>query len=326
MIISIIIPVYNAAKTIKRCLDNIWSQDLEDDYEVICVNDCSTDETNEVIIKIQESHSNLRLISNNENLRAGGARNHGVRKAKGEYIAFIDADDYYHQGALLKAIKHLKENNLDILIYDMARHPLDKPNNNLVFNFKDSSIMTGRRNLVVNSLPWSPTKYLFRKELMTKNDVWFEEKCSCEDVDWSHKLAFYANRTQYIPLLLYHYILTDISQTAMQFQKKESIFSRMFSGFRVYQLIHLYDREDEQRSLLNVANKELTNGTLFLNTLFISPSEKKKYILKYIPEDDRIGKFLSLVRKFPFLYSILSTAISPIFRLLVIARRKIKGR
>ena len=91
MFLSIVIPVYNGENTIFRCLNSIWNQGLnENEYEVICVDDCSTDNTIKILSDIQKRHINLRLLLNEYNKRAGGCRNYGVREAKGEYILFID--------------------------------------------------------------------------------------------------------------------------------------------------------------------------------------------------------------------------------------------
>ena len=104
MFLSIIIPVYNGTKTIKRCLDSIWSQGLpENDYEVICVDDCSSDGSYEYIQKLSQLYPQLKLLKNSFNIRAGGARNHGVRCSSGEYILFIDSDDYFHPQSLNKS-------------------------------------------------------------------------------------------------------------------------------------------------------------------------------------------------------------------------------
>ena len=124
MLLSIIIPVYNGAKHITNCLNSIWAQDLcADDYEVICVDDCSTDNTVEVLNKISKGNKNLRVIKNNANRRAGGSRNHGVLEANGKYIVFIDADDYFHKKALLNVIEVLKKdpNDTNIILCDFAR-------------------------------------------------------------------------------------------------------------------------------------------------------------------------------------------------------------
>ena len=134
--LSIVIPVYNAASTISRCLDSIWCQGLEEaEYEVICVNDCSKDNTIQVISEIRKTHHNLRLFSNTENIRAGGSRNRGVREAYGEYILFIDADDYFHPGALKVVCDYQKKYGLDILMCDFSRHTIMNENYILVHNF-----------------------------------------------------------------------------------------------------------------------------------------------------------------------------------------------
>ena len=84
---SIIIPVYNGEQYIKNCLDSIYRQGLgDDDFEVICVNDCSTDNTAQVISEYGKFHQNLRLINHETNRRQGGARNTGVKVAEGKYI------------------------------------------------------------------------------------------------------------------------------------------------------------------------------------------------------------------------------------------------
>lgn len=184
MFLSIIIPVYNGEKCITQCLESIWSQELDaNEFEVICVNDCSKDNTVGVVAAFQKRHSNLRLLSNAENMRAGGSRNYGVKEAGGEYILFIDADDYFHSGSLKKIFDYQREHKLDILVCDFARHTLQDPNNLLVHKFYSHEVMTGRQFLVVNSLPYAPWKYVFRKSLMYDNNVYFEEKVSCEDVD-----------------------------------------------------------------------------------------------------------------------------------------------
>ena len=101
MLLSIVIPIFNGAKHITNCLNSIWAQELcADDYEVICVDDCSTDNTVEVLNNINKEHQNLKVVKNKTNRRAGGSRNHGVLEARGKYIYFIDADDYFHEKAL----------------------------------------------------------------------------------------------------------------------------------------------------------------------------------------------------------------------------------
>lgn len=327
MFLSIVIPVYNGENCIRRCLDSIWSQNInEDEYEVICVNDCSKDHTVEVVSDIQQNHSNLILVSTSENTRAGGGRNLGVKKAKGEYILFIDADDYFHSGALQTAVEYQKKNQLDILVCDFARHPLDEPNNRLVHNFKSQEIMTGREFLVTNSLPYAPWKYIFKRRLMTDNQVFFQEKVSCEDVDWSHKIAFYARTMQYRPVLLTHYILTDNSQTGMEYQNANTVFYRLQSGKRMAELLYLCHTEAERRQILGVAKRTMQYGLFFLNALFTSPANKVYVIKECVLKDVDWGLFVNVIRDNAGLYAYFSTMMAPFFKFVMKIRRKIRRR
>lgn len=325
--LSIVIPVYNGEKIIDRCLNSIWSQNLDiDEYEVICVDDCSKDGTLEHLNSIANKHTNLRVLHNKTNLCAGGARNYGVKEAKGEYIVFIDSDDYFHNGSLRKVIDYQKDRKLDILVCDFVRHQEGDYNEYLVHNFSNKVILTGRKFMLVNGLPYAPWKYIFKRNLMLDNSIFFEECVSCEDVDWSHKLALYAKTMQYIPILLTHYILMPDSQTGSEFKNKNRVFNRLYCGLRILRLLELCKTEDEKNHILNVAISTYQNGILFLNALFISPFLKSSKIKEYIPIGNNYGRIINLVRNMPLLYSIFSTLISPLFLLLVKLKRKFRGR
>lgn len=89
--ISVIIPAYNAEKTIGRCLDSVLCQAPE--MEIIVVDDCSNDRTFDICKDYQSHHSNITLIHNKKNIGQGLSRNKGIDAASGEYLAFIDSDD-----------------------------------------------------------------------------------------------------------------------------------------------------------------------------------------------------------------------------------------
>lgn len=325
--LSIIIPVYNGETTIVRCLESIWSQGMPlDSYEVICVNDCSTDNTVSVIEEQQKEHSNLRLYSNEVNLRAGGSRNRGVREAKGEYILFIDADDYFHPGAVKRMMEYQMQHKLDILMYDFARENEGESSNNLVHCFSDTSIMSGRRFFLANSLPYAPWKYMFRRSLMIDNEIFFEERVSCEDVDWSHRMAFAAKTMKYEPVLLTHYVLCKQSQTSVEYKNPATVFHRLFCGARVYRLMDICDSEEAKIRMRDVARATLLNGVIFLNALATSPNEKARALRQYVPLDKSWTGVLGFAARYPFVYAWLSTMAAPLFRFLVITKRKLLGR
>ena len=92
--LSFIVPFYNVEKYIGACLDSLYAQDIpEEEYEVICVDDCSPDNSKSIVKEYQKQHANLVLIEHPSNKGLGAARNTGIRAARGQYLWFIDSDD-----------------------------------------------------------------------------------------------------------------------------------------------------------------------------------------------------------------------------------------
>ena len=117
--LSYILPVYGAEFFIAKCLDSIYSQGIpESEFEVICVDDCSPDNSRGIIKAYQIKHPNLILVEHDINKKAGGARNTGLYKARGKYVWFIDPDDYIPEGAAITIINNCTANNLDVLCFN----------------------------------------------------------------------------------------------------------------------------------------------------------------------------------------------------------------
>ena len=100
--VSVIIPIYNAEGFLRNCLDSVVNQTLRD-IEIICVNDGSTDRSELILSEYRQEDSRIKLIRL-ENSGAGAARNRGIRSARGDYIAFLDADDLYPEAATLEKL------------------------------------------------------------------------------------------------------------------------------------------------------------------------------------------------------------------------------
>ena len=110
--LSVVIPVYNAEKYIRQCLDSILTKQ-KIALEVICVDDCSTDGTPAVLKEYQDKYENVTVIRNETNLYAGTCRNKGLMAAKGQYVHFLDSDDYVVDNVYEKLYTLAKENDLD---------------------------------------------------------------------------------------------------------------------------------------------------------------------------------------------------------------------
>ena len=112
--ISVIMAIYNVEPYIKQCLDSVCNQTLKE-IEIICVDDGSTDNTISIIKDYQKSDPRIHIISQ-ENQYAGVARNHGMKYAKGTYLSFLDADDYYMPEMLEKLYQQAEKQQLEVAI------------------------------------------------------------------------------------------------------------------------------------------------------------------------------------------------------------------
>ena len=112
---SIIIPVYNVEKYIRKCMDTVMNQTFRD-YEVIVVNDETPDNSMKIVQEYVDAFPGMIQVIHQKNTRQGGARNNGVTKARGEYLLFVDSDDYVATTMLETVDARLKANPCDVLV------------------------------------------------------------------------------------------------------------------------------------------------------------------------------------------------------------------
>jgi glycosyltransferase involved in cell wall biosynthesis len=119
--ISVIIPVHNAERFLENCLDTVKNQTFKD-FEVICINDCSTDSSLDILNKYAKDDSRFKIFTNEKSLMAGGSRNKGLTLASGEYIHFLDADDWIDERLYEKSYRKILKNKLELLIFDVVSY------------------------------------------------------------------------------------------------------------------------------------------------------------------------------------------------------------
>lgn len=329
---SIVIPVYDGlSHNLPICLNSIWKQPLEEYlYEVICVDDCSTDDTRTWLKEQCKLHDNLRLIENRVNIRQGGGRNKGVKAAKGKYIMFIDQDDYFHKDVFLSIYKHLQKVHLEILIVDCAYQFYGKESNILQHNFPHKEIMTGDDVIEKNGIPFAPWKFIFLRELMISKKIFFVENERIEDVDWCHLLVHHAIKVQYQPILFIHYNKNNLSTTITSFKSKETNYSTLHLGNRIDSLIENNFKSSSKKTKLYLLNIEKLYYYIGVRNYFFfydKLSTKAYYIIDTITKHKKrnfSNIIVSFAGRFPYIFSAISNCLYPFGRISIIVYRKLK--
>ena len=233
MILSFIIPTYNAASFVQATLDHIYATSLlEKDYEVIVVDDCSADNTCECIEQYAQSHKNLHLIRQPQNHRQGAARNRGLEVAKGEYITFVDSDDIILEG-IVAAIACAQKNNVD-LVYCSCYH--EKTPTEVVLKeieMPEDTIMFGIdfcEKYQHEGVFWYPWGILYNREWLQALNYPFIEDRQHEDRDWLAYVMSHARTIANSKKPMYRYVCNPNSTCRMP--RYSTIFDHVASGIR----------------------------------------------------------------------------------------------
>lgn len=142
MKLSIIVPIYNVEAYLSNCLDSLLEQDIShNDYEIICVNDCSPDNSRSIVLDYQKKFSNIILIDHKENKKLSAARNTGFDKAKGDFIWFVDSDDMIQPNCLADIL--LKSQDAEVLLFNFNKCDVENKIIEEAAVFRNCTIQTG---------------------------------------------------------------------------------------------------------------------------------------------------------------------------------------
>jgi len=271
-IISIIVPVYNVEKYLRRCIDSILNQTFEN-FELILIDDGSTDYSG-IICDEYKKKDNRIVVIHKENEGAAVARNLGVDIAKGSYIGFVDSDDYIDKSMYDQLYEALRENNSDMClcgiknIYDDNRKEKeseyifkDKKNYNNIDTIKILYSGNTKEKIYLTA----PCNKLYNKELIKK--VRYPQKLKYEDSFVIHKLLYECNKITYIEQCLYYY-----------YQRENSTMNSPFSINDLDILEVFLDRIEFSRSINQNLLKEYSINDFVAN--YFNLYYKVKYILK----------------------------------------------
>lgn len=204
MLISVVIPVYNTSSYLARCIDSIFEQDLKD-VELIFIDDYSTDNSFEVLNQCLKGRvcENLTIEKNPKNLGSGETRNKGISLAKGDYVIFVDSDDYVTSD-YFQVLKNAIESRPDIVVFDMT----EIWSNKTVLKHVDlpDSPLESVELLLLNKMHNSLCNKMFKRSMFLKHDIRITKGLSMfEDKSICFKLFYYAKSQLYIDKSLYFY-------------------------------------------------------------------------------------------------------------------------
>lgn len=219
MKLSIIVPVYNVADYLAKCLDSLLVQDLpQNEYEIIVVNDGSTDNSGEIAQQYADKYANITLI-NQSNQGLSGARNTGIKHANGEYIQFVDSDDYLEENVLGGLMKQVEDDDLNVLRFNYENV---NENGEIINPNKDPKHFVDFSNEVVDGLTFLNNKlgpacyavqFIIKKELLIDNNIIFKSGIYFEDVEWTPRMLLKAGRVASTGAVVYYYLVREGSIT-----------------------------------------------------------------------------------------------------------------
>lgn len=233
--ISIVIPVYNVETYLKRCLNSIVEQNFpKDKFEVICVDDGSTDSSPQILNEFETQYENVKVFKVEKEAGTskgpGEARNTGLINAKGKYLLFIDADDFIMPNTLDILYNYAEENNSDVVVFDFYKGSagsvrptihsftnVSKKYGNTQFNAEIAE------KFVYRCLPVAPWGKLYLRELI--KDFRYIKDIYYQDVPFWDLVFLNAKRINYLPYPLYFYDATrDTNITSAKNQKVFDVF------------------------------------------------------------------------------------------------------
>ena len=218
--VSIIIPVFNPGDLLINCLDSIKNQTMKD-IEIICVDDGSTDNSLKTLEEYKKSDSRFKVY-HQENSGAGTARNNGIKYSTGEFILFVDSDDYIERDTCEKLFESAKKLDTDLILFDAVRHVENGKDLNLIHFSKNNT--TDFNNFTFDytyvkdkvfdgyyGVIW--TKF-YKTSFIKENKICFPKHKIYNDVEFHVKTMLLAKKISYIPKIFYHY--NRIGQFSLQ--------------------------------------------------------------------------------------------------------------
>jgi len=293
--VSVIVPIYNVEKYLEKCINSLLSQTLED-IQIILVNDGSKDNSGNIAKEYEKNNKDRVIYVEKENGGLSDARNYGLKYATGDFIAFLDSDDYIEKNAYEEMYNKAIEENADYVECDFIWEFPNKIRIDKQYPYKNKKEMLS----FVRVVAWNK---LIKRQLIIDNNLEFPKGLRYEDVEFTYKLIPFINKFAYVDKPFIHYVQRKGSIANVQNERTAEIFTVLDNVIEFYKKNNIYEKYRDEleynyaRYLLcsslkrmckikdkTIRKKLLTESWKRLNLNF--PNWKENVILKTV----NIGK------------------------------------
>lgn len=266
--VSVIVPFYNVEKYIEKCLETLVNQTL-DDIEIILVNDGSKDKTVDIVEKYKEMYSNKIVYLEKENGGLSDARNYAIPYARGEYIAFLDSDDYVETNMYKEMYEIAQKENSDMVECNFIWEYPNKTRIDIGTTYNNKHEMIEKIRVVA----WNK---LIKREILEKSKVQFPKGYRYEDVEFTYKLIPFLEKVSFCKTPMVHYVQREGSISNVQNKRNAEIFDVMEHVMDYYKENNLYEEYYQE---LEYLYSRYAFCSSFLRIVKIKDKEIRKQLL-----------------------------------------------
>jgi glycosyltransferase involved in cell wall biosynthesis len=287
--VSIIIPVFNSETYISRCLNSVLNQSIKE-VEILIIDDISTDKSEQIILKYKKSNQCIKYIKLKEKCGAGGARNIGLKYAKGKYISFIDSDDWADSTMLEKMSYYLDKYKCEIALCGILTEFHDARSAQIRYSYDVENVidsefaidlLTRRFNQDISISPLVGNK-IYDKSFLKRNNLTFIPNCFNEDDAFNFLSFINAKKIVITPSTFYHYYQRDNSITHTFSKKHIKDLVVAFHFIKEYLLLHqIYETYRERYfSFFEKCLSFILTNLINLEPDYLVQNEYLKYLLR----------------------------------------------
>lgn len=248
--LSVIIPVYNVEKYVGKCIESLINQTLKD-IEIICVDDCSTDDSLSIVEKYAKKDKRIKIIKHKKNSGRSVTRNTGIKNVSSQYIMFCDSDDFYDKTMCNEMYNAIEKSGADIavcgmnIIYEADKNLKQSDDEYYKIKYKGTQLVTYD---LINNCDVSVCNKIFKRSIINYHDLKFPDGLNYEDAYYFFVYMLWAEKATFVNKKLYNYIRHAGSIMNQTFKKCDtSAIDHLKIAFEIFDYMNKHNKYNENR-------------------------------------------------------------------------------